>query len=122
MKKFLIVLAVLMLSIAIRDIQDTVIFHQATMIFQGTFFDYPVTYTLDAWHVCKLIEQFCIIGVLVWLLTPNLYSSYNIYTAKEVKKMVLRHWMLRLWYLIIMSGSIALTHYVFFHKIYDVNL
>ena len=122
MKRFLIVLAVLMLSIAIRDIQDTVIFHQATMIFQGTFFAYPVVYTLDAWHVSKLIEQFCIISVLVWLLTPKLYSSYSIYTAKEVKKMVLRTWMLRLWYAFVMACAIALTHYVFFHKIYDVNL
>ena len=112
MKRFLIVLTVLMLSIAIRDIQDTVIFHQATMIFQGTFFAYPLTYTLDAWHVSKLIEQFCIIGVLVYLLTLNQPPEY---TRK-------RTWMLRLWYAFIMACAIALTHYVFFHKIYDVNL
>ena len=111
MKKFLIVLGLLMLSVAVRDIQDTVIFHQATMIFQGTFFAYPLTYTLDAWHVSKVIEYGIYVGLFVWMLTLNQPPEY---TRK-------RTWMLRLWYAFVMACAIALTHYLFFHEVYNAS-
>ena len=97
-KTFFEMLTLWLLAIVFMAVCETIIFHQANMIFKGRWFNYPDKYRLDAWHVAKLCFLLCFF----------LYGLINTdYSMVEY-----------IWLFIMFGGLTGLVHYLFFHVIF----
>ena len=103
-KTFFQILGLWILAIVFFDVMDTIIYHQANMIFSGSWFYPPVVYTGvfgDAWHTAKL-------GALVSMLA----CVFVAWRAKQIMSLAQF-----IWYLFVFACATTLTHWVVFHNL-----
>ena len=101
-KTFFQILGLWILAIVFFDIMDTIIYHQANMIFVGEWFRVPMVYTGifgDAWHTAKL-----------GLLTCMFACIFIAWQAKQTMSLVQF-----LWYMFMFACTTVLTHWIVFH-------